>query len=252
MIIDSINHLVSALDEALSLWALTKAAGLTLALTALSMPLALLAGLVLASMRLSRRRWLVWPAAAYIETIRGTPLVVQIFLIYYTLPQAGQWLSKETGGWFSPEWLTWNNFAVGVFCLAANYAAYEAEILRAGLEAVDKGQREGGLSLGMSEGQAFGAIVLPQAFRIVVPPVINDLIAMLKDSCLVYVIGVQELLTVAIGIGRARFITPQMMVEAAAVYLVLSLACYALGKFLEKRLSIRGAAELHLEQPHGH
>jgi His/Glu/Gln/Arg/opine family amino acid ABC transporter permease subunit len=235
---------VGDLYEKLCLPLLLEGAGITLLLTGLSMPLAVLLGLLLAWMRGSRRRLLNWPAAAYIEVIRGTPLLVQMFLVYYSLPQLGRWLQTE--------WLTWNNFAVGVCCLAANYAAYEAEILRAGLEAVDKGQREAALSLGLSERKAFCLIILPQAFRIVVPPLINDLIAMLKDSCLVSVIAVQELLNIAIGIGRSKFNLPQMMVAAAVLYLLMSLACYALGKWLEKRLKVQGAHELHVDQLHGH
>ncbi len=232
------------LIHTLSLPALIRASGVTLLLTAIAMPVATIGGLALAGMRLSRRGWLKWPAAIYIEMMRGTPLVVQIFVVYFSLPRLGEWLNTDL--------LTWDNFTVGVFCLAANYAAYEAEVLRAGLQAVDKGQREAALALGMSESQSQFVVVLPQAFRIVVPPLINDLIAMLKDSCLVYVIGVKELLTVAESIGRAKFIAPQMLVAAAAIYLVLSLACYALGRHLEQRLKVRGAPELHLEQPHGH
>src|SRR6185436_14886395 len=104
---------------------------------------------------------LAWPAALYIEAVRGTPLLVQIFLGYFSLPQLGQWLNTDL--------FTLDKFVVGVLCLAGNYAAYEAEIHRAGLQAIDKGQREAALSIGMSEGQSFFRVVLPQAFRIVVP-----------------------------------------------------------------------------------
>ncbi len=208
------------------------------------MPLATCAGLVLALMRMSPRRWLSWPSAAYIELIRGTPLLVQLFLVYFSLAQLGNSLNTTL--------LTLNPFTTGVLCLSGNYAAYQAEIHRAGLEAVDKGQREAALSIGLSEWQAFILIVLPQAFRIVVPPVINDLIAMLKDSCLVSVIGVQELLERARSIGKERDTVAQMLVVAAVIYLVMSLACYALGKYFEARLRARGAPELHLDQLHGH
>jgi len=208
------------------------------------MPTAVLAGLALALMRHSRRRCLKWPAVAYIELMRGTPLLVQLYLVYFTLARFGEAMQTHL--------LTWDNFTVGVFCLAANYAAYEAEILRAGIEAIDKGQREAALSIGMSEWQAFHLITLPQAFRIVVPPIVNDLIAMLKDSCLVSVIGVKELLNVAVGIGKARFTVPEMILSAAAIYLILSLACAAMGKYLERALKVRGAGELRLEPAHGH
>ena len=228
-----------------SIWLqLLKASGYTLALTAISMPLAVAAGLVLALMRMSRHRLLAWSAVIYIEAVRGTPLIVQVFLVYFSLPQLGIWLDTS--------FLTLPNFVVGVLCLSGNYAAYEAEIHRAGLQAIEKGQREAALSLGMSERQAFFRVVLPQAFRMVVPPIINDLIAMLKDSSIVSVIGVAELLCVAQGLGRSSGTTAQTLIMAAFFYLVLSLACYAFGKYIESRLQAKGAQELKLDHVHGH
>lgn len=213
-------------------------------LTIFSMPLALIFGLALAMLRMSRSRWLSWPAAFYIELVRGTPLLVQMFLVFYSLPLLGLALDVS--------FLTLDPFPAAVLCLAGNYAAYEAEIHRAGLEAVDKGQREAALSIGMSEQQAFLRIVLPQAFRVVVPPVINDMIAMLKDSCVASVIGVPELLNKAQAIARSNLKHEQMYIAAAILYMVLSLACYAFGKWVERRLKSSGAPELHVEQAHGH
>jgi His/Glu/Gln/Arg/opine family amino acid ABC transporter permease subunit len=209
------------------------------------MPLAVVLGLILALLRMSRHWILSWPAAVYIEVVRGTPLLVQMYLVYFTLPQLGQALNLG-------QMLTLDNFVVGVICLAGNYAAYEAEIHRAGLQAIDKGQREAALSIGMSEKQSFLIVVLPQALRVVVPPIINDMIAMLKDSSLVSVIGVQELLNRALGIGRSNFSTPKMLAVAAFIYLLMSLVCYALGQYVERRLKAKGAPELHLDQVHGH
>jgi len=206
------------------------------------MPLAVAFGLQLALMRMSRNPLIYLPAATYIEVIRGTPLLVQLYLIYYSLPQLGLMLGTDM--------LTLDNLYVGIICLACNYAAYEAEIHRAGLQAIDKGQREAALSIGMSERQAFFTVVLPQAFRVVVPPIINDMIAMLKDSCLVSVIGVQELLNVAQDIGKSRANTAQMLVLAAILYLGLSLPCYFLGKYIERRLKAKGAPELHIDAVH--
>ncbi|MCY3022675.1 MAG: amino acid ABC transporter permease [Planctomycetota bacterium] len=228
----------------LALMSLLGAAKNTLLLTAESMPLAVVLGILLAIMRASRHRLLAWPAAGYIEVVRGTPLLVQVWLVHVSLAQLGQELHTKA--------LTLQPFTTGIICLAGNYAAYEAEIIRAGLEAVDKGQREAALSIGMSERQAFYSIVLPQAFRIVVPPLINDLIAMLKDSCLVSVIGVPELLERARSIGKERGSSALLMVAAAVLYLIMSLACYALGKYLEKRLKVQGAHEVHVDQVHGH
>ncbi|MGH7145816.1 MAG: amino acid ABC transporter permease [Planctomycetota bacterium] len=247
---------IAALGEpawlsALSLPLLLRGCGYTLLLTVVSMPLAVVFGLVLALLRRSRRRWCAWPASVYIELIRGTPLLVQLYLVYYSLPEIGIWLNDLTPH-IQSTWFTWNNLAVGILCLAGNYAAYEAEVHRAGLDAVDKGQREAALSIGMSPAQAFLRVVLPQAFRIVIPPVINDLIAMLKDSCLVSIIGVMELLNAAMSIGKSRFNMPQMLIAAAVLYLAMSLPCYFLGKWIERRLKARGAPELHLDNIHGH
>lgn len=223
---------------------LLKAAGVTLVLTFIAMPIAVAAGLVLALMRMNRRWWLRVPATVYIEIMRGTPLLVQLYLVYFTLARFGQAMNTTL--------LTWDNFTVGIFCLAANYAAYEAEVHRAGIQAIDRGQREAALSIGMSEEQAFLHVTLPQAFRIILPPVMNDLIAMLKDSCLVSVIGVSELLSVALGHGKSQFTVPQMLTSAAVIYLVLSLACALAGRWLERRLHIKPSQELQMRTAHGH
>ncbi|MGE3807896.1 MAG: ABC transporter substrate-binding protein/permease, partial [Gemmataceae bacterium] len=212
---------------------LLKGAGYTLFLTAASMPLALILGLALALM-VRARNPLVWlPAEIYVQIVRGTPLLVQIYVIFFTLPSIGKWLNLGDA-------LTWPALAVGILCLSANYAAYEAEIHRAGLEAVPKGQREAALSLGMTERQAFVWVILPQSFRIILPPVVNDLVSMLKDSCLVSTIGVSELLYRATSVGKSTFRLSEMLLAAAAIYLVLSWAASYLGRRLEMRLKQRG------------
>lgn len=237
---------------------LLEASGVTLALTALAMPLAIMFGLALTLIRKSRIPLLSHVSLIYIEVVRGTPLLVQLFLVYFTLPKLGvaiDHLAAELTGYIvgAQDFFTWDSFPVGVFCLAANYAAYQAEILRAGIEAVDKGQREAALSLGMTERRAFTLVVWPQAFRIVVPPIINDLIAMMKDSCLVYVIGVQELLTVATSIGKARINMPEMLLAAAVIYLAMSLVAATLGRLLERKFGVTTSAKDKLARPdHGH
>jgi polar amino acid transport system permease protein/polar amino acid transport system substrate-binding protein len=219
---------------------LSVATGITVLLTAISMPLAVLFGLGLALLERSPRAWLEWPARAYIQGVRGTPLLVQIFLVYYTLPVLGRAIGLGDA-------LVWPAFGVGILCLAGNYAAYEAEIHRAGLEAVPKGQREAALSLGMTPGQSLRLVELPQSFRIILPPVINDLVAMIKDTSLVYVIGVRELTAAALGLGKARLMVPQMLVLAAAFYLVVSLVADALGKRVEARLRSGGTPRAQLD-----
>lgn len=235
----------SGLDWGLVLRELAVATGATIALTAVSMPLAVAFGLVLALMERSGRRALAWPARIYVQGIRGTPLLVQIFLVYYTLPVLGEAIGLGRA-------LVWPAFVVGVLCLAGNYAAYEAEIHRAGLDAVPRGQREAALALGLTTAQALWRVELPQSFRIILPPLVNDLVAMIKDTSLVYVIGVRELTAVALGLGKARLMVPQMLVVAAAFYLAVSLAADRVGKRLEARLHRRGAARARLAPSRAH
>jgi len=229
---------LAELSDRVALPYLIKAAQYPLLLTAVSMPLAVLFGLLLALMRTSRKAWLSWPAATYIEIVRGTPLLVQMFLVYYSLPL------------LNPA-LTLSPIPCGILCLSANYAAYEAEVHRAGLQAIDRGQMEAALSIGMSRPQAFRLIIFPQAFRVVLPPVINDSIAMLKDSCLTSVIGVPELLDRAKAIGKERYNYEEMYVAASLLYMIMSLAFYFLGKWVESRLKTKGGTELE-QRVHGH
>ena len=150
----------------------------TISLAVLSFPLAMALGLAVAIGRLYGPRWLTWPLGAYVELIRGTPLLFQLSVIYYLLPYIGISLSA---------------FTAAVLGLALNYAAYEAEIYRAGLLSVPRGQREAALSLGMSSSTALWRILVPQAMRTVVPPVTNDFIALFKDTSVCSVIAVAEL-----------------------------------------------------------
>ncbi len=237
------------LTKQIFIFDLIYAARWPLYMTALAMPLAVFFGLILALMRISGKKLLVWPATTYIEIMRGTPLFVQLYLVYFSLPQIGVALDPMLPG--AQYWLTLTPFPAAVICLAAIYAAYEAENQRAGLLAVDKGQREAALSIGMSEAQAFVRVVLPQAVRIILPPIINDAIAMLKDTCLASAIGVAELLRSAKDIGQNSVpnSTSRMYVAASILYMILSLACYFLGKWIEGKLKSKGGAELKVEQP---
>ncbi len=237
--------------------ALLKGVQFTLLLTVISMPAAVLFGLVLALGTMSNRWWLKWPALIYVVTVRGTPLLVQVYLVYFSLPVLGEWLFNLAPGFFgalglTAHMLTWPNLLVGILCLSGNYAAYEAEIHRAGLQAVPKGQREAAASLGLTKWQSFRHVVFPQSFRIVLPPIVNDLNSMIKDSCLVSVIGVPELLQTALGVGKAKFIVPKMMVLAAAVYLVLCAAADWMGRTLEKKLKQSGRTPPSGPPPHAH
>ena len=192
----------------------------TIALAVISFPLAMALGLVLAIGRQYGPRWLTWPIGAYVEVIRGTPLLLQLSVIYYFLPLVGVRLDA---------------FAAGVLGLAINYAAYEAEIYRAGLLSVPRGQMEAALSLGMSHSTALWRILVPQAVRTVVPPVTNDFIALFKDTSVCSVIAVTELT------ARYRsFATnnPALILElglmTACLYLAMSYPLSLLSRRLER------------------
>jgi polar amino acid transport system substrate-binding protein len=190
-------------------WLLLIASWTTIKLACLSMPLAIMIGLLVAVGRLYGPRWLGVPLEAYVEFLRGTPLLLQLFVIYYVLP-------RFTG-------ITIPEFWAGVLGLAINYSAYEAENYRAGLLAIPRGQMEAALSLGMSTPVALRRIIIPQAMRIVIPPVTNDFIALFKDTSVCTMISVVELT----GMYRKLFNDhPQLMLEfgliTALLYLVMS------------------------------
>src|SRR5688572_24750093 len=187
---------------------LIQAAGVTVYVSLLSIFIACLLALMGALARLSRSGPAFGIATFYISFFRGTPLLLQVYLIYLGLPQIG---------------LTLPAVPSGVIALSLCYGAYMAEIFRAGMEGVPHGQREAARALGLKEGPILRKIVLPQAMRLIVPPVGNQFIAMLKDSSLVSVMGVWELTFVARTSGRAEFRHLEMLITAALIYWLLSI-----------------------------
>ncbi len=157
---------------------LLQGAFITVFLSLTSMPLAVAAGLAIAVGRLYGPMWLRPPLGWYVEIIRGTPIVLQLYVIFFLLPEFGPSLPP---------------LVAAIIGLAVNYSAYEAEIYRAGLLAIPKGQMEAALSLGMTRSLALRQIIIPQAFRLVIPPVMNDFIALFKDTAVCSVITIVEL-----------------------------------------------------------
>jgi len=182
-------------------------AGLTLIVSALSIVLAIVLALLGALGRLSRNPIANGVSGFYISLIRGTPLLVQIFIWYLGLPRLDIVLAPLTAG---------------ILALAVNYGAYMTEIFRAGIQAIGIGQHEAAMALGMSRAQTLRRIVLPQAFRIVIPPIGNEFIAMMKDSSLVSIMAVQELSWRAQKIGRQNFRSLETFIIAAAFYWILT------------------------------
>jgi polar amino acid transport system substrate-binding protein len=201
-------------------WFLTKAASVTVLLACLAMPLAMLIGLLIALGRLYGPRWLDWILTVYVELLRGTPVLMQLFVIYYLL--AG--------------YVDIDAFWAGVLGLAINYSAYEAENYRAGLLAIPRGQMEAALSLGMSKPTALWRIVVPQAVRLVIPPVTNDFISLFKDTSVCSVIAVVELTsryrTLMVNDPHYRL---QLGLMTALLYLLMSYPLSLVTRRLEKR-----------------
>lgn len=195
-----------------------------------SFPLALVLGLLLALMDGSQHIWLRNPARIFIEVVRGTPIVAQIFIVYYGL---GGLLAS-----IQPSWALWiNSWTAGVGTLALNYAAYEAEIYRAGFSSVDRGQAEAALSLGLSPGQNFFRIQLPQAIPLMIPPFVNDFIYLLKDSAIISVIAGTELTSVLNFFVRKNASNPTpFFLLAIILYLLMSLPVSYVARLLERRL----------------
>jgi glutamine transport system permease protein len=200
-----------------------------------SFPLALLLGLILALMSGSRFIWLRGPARIYIEVIRSTPFISQLFLIYFGLSAILYDIGNSIGNPGLSSIL--NGWTVGIAVLAINYSAYEAEVFRAGFLSVDRGQTEAALSLGMDGQQNFFRIILPQAIPLMIPPFVNDLIYMLKDSAVVSVISGFEL-TSEFDTARHRLGSDTLILSLLVMilYLVLSLPTSYFARWYERKL----------------
>lgn len=201
---------------------LLQGALVTIQISLLSMALALVLGLMAAVAGLSRA-WLPrFLAGFYVEVIRGTPLLVQLFLVYYGLPSVGVRLEP---------------FMAGFLTLGAHYGAYLSEVYRAGIYSVDRGQWEAAASIGMSRGMIMREIILPQAIRTILPPIGNYFISMLKDSALVATISVTELLRAGQLRVAITFRAMEIYLIIAAIYLAMSYALSLLIRHLERRTS---------------
>lgn len=201
---------------------LLKGAMVTVGVSLLSMMLAVSLGLLLTLMRLYGNKWLQGIAVAYIEIYRGTPLLIQLYILYYGLPNIG---------------ITMSAFAAAVLGLGMNYAAYETEIYRACIQAIHKGQTEAAQALGMSRRLTLQRIIMPQALRIAIPPIANDFIALFKDSSLVSVIAMVELTKSYSILAAASMDFFKLGIITALLYFGISFPLSRYARRLEKKLS---------------
>ena len=197
---------------------------ITLGLTIVGYTCGVLLGLVLGLGKLSKQKLIHYPCKWYIDFFRGTPLLVQIFLIHLAVIPT---IFGHSLGFF----------VSGAVALTLNCSAYTAEIFRAGIQSLDKGQMEAARSLGMPHNLAMKQIILPQAFRRMVPPLGNELIALLKDSSLVTVIAATDILYAAKVVAGASFRVWEPYILAAILYLMLTWVCTKLIAYVEKRYS---------------
>ena len=196
-------------------------AGVTIKITALSVALGVVIGLFVGIARISRIKILRVLAAIYVDFFRGTPLLVQIFLVYFALPVI-------TGQRVDP-------FVAAIGSCGINSGAYVAEIFRAGIQSIDKGQMEAGRSLGMTWVQTMRYIIVPQAFKRVIQPLGNEFIALLKDSSLVSVIGFEELTRRGQLIIAKTYGSLEIWISVAVIYLAMTLTISRFVAYLERR-----------------
>lgn len=201
----------------------------TIIISLVSLVIGFVLGLLICLMKMSKIKILRWPASAYVQILRGTPLFVQIFIIYFGLPQLG--IQFPDIGPFSSD------FVSGAFALSINSSAYIAEIFRSGIQAVDKGQMEASRSLGLGYVDAMRYVIVPQAVKNVLPALANEFITLVKESSIISVIGVQELMFKA-GIVRTSLYRPfEPYIMAAIMYLVMTTILSLLVGLLEKKLA---------------
>ena len=206
-----------------SLPLLLAGAGVTIEITAIAVGLGFIFGLITSVCRLSGVKVLQVIAVCYVNIIRGTPMLVQIFLIYFALPMV---IGERI-----------NPFVAAVAACSINSGAYVSEIFRAGIQSVDKGQMEAGRSLGLSWMQTMRNVILPQAFKHVIPPLGNEFISMTKETSLVSVIGFEELTRRGQLIIAKTYGSFEIWLTVAAIYLVMTLTIARLVSYLERRFA---------------
>ena len=215
------RYLYSSGPDGLQPGPLLQGLGVTLQISSLSLIVSLLIGLLTALFRLSKSPVARWLAFIYLELIRNTPLLVQIFIIYFVLAPI----------------LDIERFTAAVLALSLFEGAYASEIIRAGILAIPKGQWEAAASLGMTRVQSYREIILPQALKQMAPPLTSQGISLIKDSALVSTIAIYDLTMQGQQIVAETFLTFEIWFTVAAIYLMLTLSLSALVKLLEWRLA---------------
>ena len=204
--------------------ALLSASGRTLFLTVVSMCLALILSVFLALGKISKNPVISRVCGGYIFFFRGTPLLMQLFFIYYALPEIHTALT------------IYNRYIAAILAFTLNIAAYCAEIIRAAIQSIDKGQMEASRALGLSYAQAMRLVIIPQAYRRMIPPICNEFVLVLKDVSIVFVISIMDLTSQTRKIQSSNA-TALVFVPAMIIYLVMTYVFTTVFNRLEKKLS---------------
>ncbi|MDR1564448.1 MAG: amino acid ABC transporter permease [Oscillospiraceae bacterium] len=205
--------------------ALLKASGVTLELTVASVLTALVLGIFLALGKISKNKPIKWLSSAYIFFFRGTPLLLQLFFIYYSIPMMVPALTIQSR--FVSAWIAFS----------LNVAAYLAEIIRAAIQSVDKGQLEASKSLGLTYAQSMRLVIIPQAYRRMIPPICNEFVMVLKDTSLVAIIAVTDL-TFQARIIASNKASTLVYIPVMIIYLILTGIFTTVFNRLEKKFSV--------------
>ena len=207
---------------------LLSALGQTIFLTLLSLVFAMIIGLIFALMNVGKNRFFNLIGTIYVDAVRGVPLIVLAYFIYFGIPQG----IKGMG--FTDFRLT--ALQAGVMALSMNCGAYMAEIIRAGIESVDKGQMEAARSLGLPYGTSMRKVVLPQAIRTMIPSIINQFIITLKDTSILSIIAFPELTNVGKTMAGNTFKVLETWAIIAVMYMVVIVSLSKLAKYIERRI----------------
>ena len=197
----------------------------TLYIFIIAVILGFIIGLFIALMRLSRLKPLNWIGVIYVDAIRGTPFIVQLFFIYFGLNTI--------------PWISFDNMTAGIVTVAINAGAYFAEIIRAGIQSIDKGQTEAARSLGMSSIQNMTHIILPQAFRRMLPTITNQSIISLKDTSLLSIIGIADLTQRGQVQQAATYEAFKIWLLVGVMYFIIIYLLTLLANFVERRFKLR-------------
>ncbi|NLI70128.1 MAG: amino acid ABC transporter permease [Firmicutes bacterium] len=203
---------------------LLQGAGITLKVSILAASFGLVIGSIMSLFRISNNFLLKAISGIYVEVIRGTPLLIQVLYLYFGLYQVGIRLPPLTAG---------------IVALSINSGAYVTEIIRSGIQSIDKGQMEASRSLGMNYLLTMRHVILPQAFRRIIPPMVNELIALIKDSSLLSVIGIVELARVGQLVRAKTYDTFYIMTAVAITYFIMTFSLSNLLGYIERRWQIR-------------